>query len=421
MKITSHTPAVIKNPVKPGTAKPDRRAKKNSGERDKVEIGRKSWTALVYTAGNDLLINGFEHGKRSLEKAGSTGDLNLLMDMVTPEDYLLKEYRKTADSKFYCIKAGGESPLLEKEPGLKVNSPEHLEKSLLRAMKQYPAEKYLIIAGGHGVGFLGLLHDQNDKSYMPLKDFRQALENAEKQAGVKKEQVVLGLDSCLMGQAEAAYELKDTAGFLVASPSTTGGDGWNFEKIFKDGELCARTPRQMAEKIVETSDNSAKRQETIAAYDLNLMPQVKSGMDELGQAVLKHPEEKPGLKKALEASVFYMNTGVLQYYRDLGDFCRRIAKSPEIQAKDLKTAARKLNAVLKNTVIKEAHLEPKYKGSTGISMYPAYCPPKALHNYPDHEKYRKNAIGRETCWAKAMSLILERPGDRIEPEGGKSA
>lgn len=371
----------------------------------------KKWTVLVYGAANERLVNGLETGKLRLTKTGAPAETNLLMDLVTPEEYLLDKDPYGSISKLYEFGAPGEEPrLLAEEKGLKVNSPEHLEKSLTRVMKKYPAQNYLIIAGGHGMGFLGLFLDKFDETYMPVNDFKNALEKAEAESGVNKEQVVLGMDSCLMGQAEAACQLKDAAGYLVASPSPTGEDGWNFGNILQHPEFVSASPRQMAANIVEANRQQIKRQSTIAAYDLSLMPAVKEGMDELGKAVLHHPEEKENVFRALDKSCFYLNGFKLkQYYRDLGDFCRRIEKSPEIEAPELKKAARRLSKILKKTVFQEAHAEPKYEGSTGISVYPAYCPPQQLHHYPDHVQYRETAVGQETCWEKAMTLILDRP------------
>lgn len=371
-----------------------------------------NWTILLYTASNDDLAGEMLRNIWDIEEnSGSTPKMNLLSDRIAPPDYRPHDYGLKTISHFHYLTRQDEnsepSPLIAEDDRIKVNSPQHLEKSLKLAMKKYPAENYLIILSGHGSGFTGVLRDREDKSYMPLKAAAGAFKNAEKAAGVDKSRVILGFDACLMGQAEAAYEFKDTAAFYLASPSVTGVSGWPFHQIMKTPDLENFTQREMLEHIVEENRDRIAVTKTIAAYDLSKMSGVKEGMDQLAGAVLADKTEKEALKTALRASQVYQRAaGVAEANIDLGDFCRRITASKQIKDKNVKKAARALAQTLKATVVSEAHYASRFPDATGISVYPACQSRNFAVYYPNHDLYKNTAVGRETRWAEAMEFLL---------------
>lgn len=183
----------------------------------------KKWTVLLYAASND---GWSPHLKEKIwdieDNMADLDNVNFLADRLAPPDYPLHDYRNKVIASFSCLDPD-RSKEIAREDRIPVNSPEHLEKSLLLAMKKYPAQNYLIVIDSHGSGFPGVIFDCKEKSFMPIKDFRQAVQNAEKAAGVDKGQVVLGFDTCLQGEAEALYEMKDLAEYIVRRSGLEAG------------------------------------------------------------------------------------------------------------------------------------------------------------------------------------------------------
>jgi len=367
----------------------------------------KKWTVLLYAASND---GWSPHLKEKIwdieDNMADLDNVNFLADRLAPPDYPLHDYRNKVIASFSCLDPY-RSKEIAREDRIPVNSPEHLEKSLLLALKKYPAQNYLIVIDSHGSGFPGVIFDCKEKSFMPIKDFRQAVQNAEKAAGVDKGQVVLGFDTCLQGEAEALYEMKDLAEYIVASPSEIRFGGWNLGAVTGKENLGDLNPREMVEHIMDKNSEQLLVTETIAAYDPKMMPQLKAGMDELGKAILKDRPEKARLREALQSAQAYDNITTLpQKYVDLGDFCRKIRSNPGIKNPAVRDSAEKLQKILGKAVLREAHNPKTFPQSTGISAYPAYCPPESLPDNPSHSRYRDTAIGKETSWEKAMVMLL---------------
>ena len=72
------------------------------------------------------------------------------------------------------------------------------------AVENYPAQNYFLILSDHGDGWEnGLLLDElNGRHWMSTRQLQQALTNAD------SPMTILGLDMCLEGDTEVAYQLR---------------------------------------------------------------------------------------------------------------------------------------------------------------------------------------------------------------------
>lgn len=82
---------------------------------------------------------------------------------------------------------------------------------------------------------------------------------------------ILGADACLMGMLETAYEWRSLAEYLIASPDTTLGDGWEYDQwlpVFLSGSL---SKENLYQAIVNAFANRYATIQTsaIAVYDLS--------------------------------------------------------------------------------------------------------------------------------------------------------
>jgi len=90
------------------------------------------------------------------------------------------------------------------------------------------AENYLLILQDHGLGYLGTLCDESEpvKAWMSIDGIRSAMLDAADSTGEKVD--IVALDACCMSTVEVAYELRDTATYLVSSELTVPFDGLNY-------------------------------------------------------------------------------------------------------------------------------------------------------------------------------------------------
>ncbi len=106
----------------------------------------------------------------------------------------------------------------------------------------YPAEHYALILWNHGGGVRSIrkdstgdisreiCEDQTDDDYLYVGEIKDYLDSSHSVD-------FLGMDACLMGFLEVAYEFRPGTGdfgadVLAFSPAAEQGDGWEYERIF---------------------------------------------------------------------------------------------------------------------------------------------------------------------------------------------
>jgi len=150
-----------------------------------------------------------------------------------------------------------------------------------------------------------------------------------------------GADACHLGLYEAAYELRELAGYFAASPATEYG-GWNYARLFST-EAAFDSGRAFVREVVQGYEaKSTFYPNTMTALDLAGMESLKTAVDGFGAALLDYRDggadeaERSVRQAAIEAlrnaSVAYYSGS--QYdlplyapYHDLGDFSERVNKA----------------------------------------------------------------------------------------------
>ena len=131
--------------------------------------------------------------------------------------------------------------------------PAVMNRILQEAYSLYPADSLGLILSSHASGSLysshsykesmeGIFYSSRPFAFgeeaaitgssasfftMNVSDLREALE------GLPRLQYIL-FDACLMGNVESLYELKDHAHYAIASPNSTPGGGYPYDKILPD-------------------------------------------------------------------------------------------------------------------------------------------------------------------------------------------
>jgi hypothetical protein len=369
------------------------------------------WTWLVYMAGDNNLEGAGRDDLLEMKKAGSTSDVNILVQFDT-------EQNKTTR---YRIEKG-KLKVLQEMPGVDCGNPKILTEFIKWGMKNYPARHYLLDVWNHGGGWENLPPDYDYSAIRLLKPkaaakinrFRRAifrsniekihkrppklraiaidvhsqdyLDNQELRDGVFKalpknrKLDILGCDACLMNMLEIAYEMKDTADFMVGSEETEPGEGWPYDTILKAlVKKSGMSSRELAKSIASAYGRFYKNTGNVvtqSALDLGQIQKTAAAVSELADALIAGLTNPADLKNTLNGIRSAQgNSQSFEYpeYLDLGDFAGQIALELPQNAAVQATSAKILDSLNKpsggNLVIQNSTCGDTVKYATGISIY----------------------------------------------------
>ncbi len=323
----------------------DDKSAKNMTRNGITEKG--NWTFMVYMAADNNLepyllsdveemVNGYVPDNNYnvvlfVDRAGSD------VYGSTTEEGLF--YENFTDSRMYVLEnngikriSGGDNfPEITLKSNYEANTGDanNLKKFIQSAKAQYPAEKYALIFWNHGAGPRSLSYS-NDK--ITGKDVcfdstsnDDSLFIGEISDVLGKEESVdfIGFDACLMGSIEIAYQFRNqedqfSAHVMVASPAEEWAAGWNYEYIFKRFSTKTTTLSSSKNTTVPELDNEIIYNpyemnaielasicveeyhdiieenyiygQTMAAYDLMAVSDVKESFDKLSRLIVNRKD-----------------------------------------------------------------------------------------------------------------------------------
>jgi len=380
----------------------------------------KPWTVLAYFAGDCNIEDNIMEEILEMQEVGSSKEMNLLVQVDRGENAEIARYGGSKGAVRYYLQKP-EDPKKLSSPELaslgEVNSahPMVLKDFLSWGMKNFPAKNYLIIASGHGSGIGGMLTDDNYPENISLPELNSALSVAEKEAGVSPNRVLVDLQSCLMGQVETAYQLKDSASYLLASQSVVNGEDFRMGEILGDPKAADLSLQEMGEHIfnINQTENSNSRPpkkpiNTEALLDLKQLPELKNAVVEFEKAAKRSRTDPAKLKEILEVKSrpgFFHNTRYTHYSSDFYAAARMIAKDPEIKDRYLQDKARQLAAALDQVVLKSSRrdLLDYNKHGNGLGVFTA-SDPRVI----GESGYPQLAFDRDTGWSKFLTQYASK-------------
>ena len=401
----------------------------DSGAKAKATSQTK-WTFMVYMAGDNNLDGAALRDIAEMARAGSTKDVNILVQLDRIEDNLTRRFRITQGGGFKkdCIESFGDT---------NTGDPKILYDFVKWAADNYPADRYALILWNHGSGWWedaksraagpaqdvisprSAPHDAappdhdsvpsarlegpadpsaapevRRKRYRPLfrhsppQEHRSicyddtsggdALDNRELRvvlAGIcallGRKIDLLGMDACLMNMVEVAYQLRESVNVIVGSEIEEPFDGWPYAEILT--RLTAR-PRQdaaaLARWIVKSYLLSYKgKDETVtqSALDVSRIGEMTAKVDALSASLLTALDTDSKLiKAAWRRSPRFYDDN----YIDLACFTKNLRKKAdaELQAKvvDLIVA---LKAGKGRAILCQGKIGRQVRGTCGLSIY----------------------------------------------------
>lgn len=233
------------------------------------------------------------------------------------------------------------------------------------AVACYPAERYVVVIGGHGKGWStsGAAEDEaatarsaravehgeprraiapDDRSESEIYVDELAAALSEIRTATRRDGdppslnrlVLFGSDACLMGTIEVAYDLRDAVSYLVGSEAAEPTAGWPYSTITRElthrPTYYAASPERLAAEIVAAYGRSygptgaagmVRDDITIAALDTAATARVRDRVDRVASLALSSiAEDREGgdeVREALAAARATSPTFGL-VYADLG-------------------------------------------------------------------------------------------------------
>lgn len=371
---------------------------------------RKTWTVLVYLAGDaDDLRAPFEADRAELRGAGGT---------TAAVDVLVAHDGPAPDGVAWLrVDGGGETLLRREDEG---RPPAALLTDFLRwGVTEHPAEHYLVVLSGHGLGWRpvdrradaathrfsvrgtwgGFGFDQSQDTVLDTPALRGALDAVVDGPLAGHPLDLLVLDACLMQSVEVATELADAARFVAGSAQVQAYQGLPYDRLhrllrapphrapgcaFGDAPCAvARALPKMVGRSIEAGEgpleDEVRQRYTFAVLDtaalrLRLLPALARLADAVAEAVERTPTAGLGLAFALAKSrpVGAPSHDYLGGTRDLGAMLG-VFEAEAGEAPEVARAARLARLALEDSVtgyaLGAARRGEGYAGTRGVAVW----------------------------------------------------
>lgn len=422
---------------------------------------KKSWTVLVYLAGDNNLDSAGVTDLEEMKKVGSTAALNVVA-----------QFDRAAagrQTRRYCITKGGklDDDVVASLGETNTGDPKVLIDFVQWGLQNYPAHRYLLVVWNHGGGWddtdvyrlargrvgasitrrgkvverapegdgvsvslrrlrvissrkfrrslfrttveaavrtRAIAYDDNAQDFLDNLELKRALAAAKKTIGRNLD--VLGLDACLMSMAEVGYENRGTADFTVGSEEVEPGDGWPYDTILSD---LARKPQMTARDLASTivkrylASYPANSGVTQSACDLAQSTALREAVSGLGETL------RSSLPDAITRAGLIQTRAQVQSYEtrdyvDLRDLCELLLANCAGH-RAITAQARTVLTVIKKYVIATGAKGATVANSHGVSIHFPNDPQQPLSPLYLKLDWAKDSKWDEflTAWLAALS------------------
>lgn len=281
--------------------------------------------------------------------------------------------------------------------------------------ENYPAHHYILFLLGHGlvVGNDMFLFDEHAEQHsLSLSDLGGLLGDFKKELPDNQFFEVVSFHSCSMSALEVAYELKDTANYMLASQGPAFVGSWPYRQILmrifydlvKEEKDLEKTLKSIFKECLDNSQDFqlAGYSFDLCLCDLSKVGELRTSLAQLSSALsdgLKHSATRERILLAhWDAQSYWQES-----YTDIGDFCfcltQRCNDLPEEGAVTaIRTACISVLRDLNSAVIKSEFAGPAYQYSHGLSVFYPWSMPENIKFWP--ADYRNYKLNKETKEAK---------------------
>jgi hypothetical protein len=344
-----------------------------TNEKTRTKFDDAHWVVMLYLVGDNNLSAAQGQILENIRQTGSSDEVHI----VALIDQILE-----GDTRLYYLE---DTILVQQtwESESSMDDPATLVSYVTTVKNDLPATYYaLFISSNKGSGWQGICWDDHGRGQMiTMSELLNAL-NEITNTGADPLNV-LGIETCMTGNLEVAYQINTCVQYYVAYPECALLGNWPYVQSFNDLKSDPlMTPDEfvimMVNHFVPHDYPQYRMKTTMAATDLSIVPSIQTGVDSLADYFLDHlPEYKPQITIALENAHVYARLWWIDYYIDLYDFLDLCAISdPEFTSlRDV------IQSAMDTAVLANAHLpdDPAH----GLSIYF----PRRAGDYNDSLRY----------------------------------
>jgi hypothetical protein len=333
------------------------------------------WTIMVYLAGDNNLETFALGDLNEMEMAGSTDEVNLLVEIDRAHGYSSEDgdwtgarrYRVEADTDPNRINSTVAMDLGEVDSG----SPAAFIDFVTWGATAYPAKNYALIIWNHGWGWTfmpeegrkGVASDDDSGNDISIAngEYESILAAATEIIG--KKFAIVGMDACLMANWETARVTAPYADYYVASQATESVEGWAFDTAMSDlisdpTMSPANLGSNIAKRFYETDDS------TLSVVDLAALTEMDDAINSLALSVMSTANPSSQVRSHARATQSFDGD---PNDRDLGDFVVRLAEGSSNA--DIAAAAEDVAVELDDTIVANFTNGGWVSDATGLSIY----------------------------------------------------
>jgi hypothetical protein len=365
----------------------------------------KDWTFLVFLNGNNNLDSFGALNINQMEKIGSTGKVNVVVQWASLETHRVKRLLIKKDNDSNRVT----SPVIQDMGSVDMGDWHSVVDFVKWGVQNYPANHYFVDIWDHGSGWhsknaagigfnpMDISWDDLTGNHMTTKQMAMALDESAKVIGHKID--LYASDACLMAMVEIANEVKDSVSVYAGSEETEPGAGWPYDTFLQRWNSMSDTsPQAVAKALSEEYAKSYQRgssKVTFSAFDLQFLPAFNRAM--LGFSKSFQGMNASSLKqvaKVASKSQYFTNAD----YVDAIDFLTNLksASIPGVSASSMN----EVNEALKPLILTSNNVGfPKAHGMTLWIPTSSYT----YNQYAD--LYSQLSFDHETRWSDVLKSI----------------
>jgi Clostripain family len=369
--------------------------------------GGNEWTIMVFFAGEQDLSPSMTSQLKAIKDAGFQENTTVLIHYdpnkrgVGTVTFDINQRRKEEKG---TVIGDGKDPFVRNLvediiPGAPkgATAAGALQLFLDNGLRNYFAKHFIVVLVGHGVivGNDAFLPDDSPHTAITLQNLGDIFGDFSRGVKLRGGAVeLLGMHSCSMSAIEVAYELKDTAKYMIATEGVSFVGSWPYRQMLKkilydiDEAKTANTEVDVDELIMSLQrlclHNSTDFMFSGLSADLCLCSLKADNIDELNEplidltrALKKGLQDQRGLELItlahLKAQSYWQET-----YTDLYDFCvclERTCNDTNAVQGEMAAACSAVRTSLNESnrpdgfIVRSDFFGPLYQYSHGVSVY----------------------------------------------------
>jgi len=332
------------------------------------------WVLIVYLNGDNNVSAGQGQVLENIKQAGSSAQVNIA---------ILIDQKQVGDTRLYYL--NGTTLVQQTWPTeSSMDDPVTIVQLVTKVKNDVPGNHYaLFMSTNKGCGWQGVCWDDHGRGQMiTMPELLEALNQITNDGANKLD--ILGIETCMTGNMEVAYQINSCVNFFVASAECMMLLEWPYVQSFNDlKNNPSATPQDFAIDIVShfvAHDYPQDRMKTtLAATNLSYLPSLATSIDDLGVFFLNHLDQyKNQITTALESARVYARLWYIDYYIDVYNF---LDLCP-ISDPDFTAIKNTIESTMDTAVIANTHLPAD--PSHGLSIYF----PRRAGDYNDSLRYQ---------------------------------